>query len=41
MTAVGDDCTVRNGRNAPKRQHVRQQSWLADMEGNGEKRCAK
>jgi len=40
MTAVGDDCTARSGRNAPKRQHVRKQLWLADEEGKGEKRWA-
>ncbi len=40
MTAVGDDCTARSGRNAQKRQYVRQQSWLVDMEGKGEKRWA-
>jgi hypothetical protein len=40
MTALGDDCTARSGRNAQKRQHVRKQSWLVDKEGEGEKRWA-
>jgi len=40
MTAVGDDCTARSGRDARKRQHVRKQSWLVDVEGKGEKRWA-
>jgi len=40
MTAVGDDCTGRSGRDARRRQHVRKQSWLVDVEGKGEKRWA-
>jgi hypothetical protein len=40
MTAVGDDYTGRSGGNAQKRQYVRKQSRLVDVEGKGEKRWA-